>query len=74
MKNLVNRAKYVMSGEDGASNMEFIIITAVTLTIAIALFMFGGKIKDFLTGAGSEVDDLTTGVKGSMSSAMGAAK
>lgn len=71
---LINKAKYVLTGEDGASNLEFIILTAVVLTIAIAVFMFGGKIKDFLTGAGNEVGDLTTGIKGTMSGAMGGAK
>lgn len=74
MKSIINRAKYVLNGEDGASNMEFIIITAVILTIAIALFMFGGKIRDFLTGASSEVDDLTNGISGTMSGAMGGAQ
>lgn len=70
MNKLVNRAKYVLTGEDGASNMEFIIITAVILTIAIALFMFGGKIRDFLTQAGAEVDSLTGGINGEMDTAL----
>jgi hypothetical protein len=58
MKNLVQRAKYVMTGEDGASNVELIVWFSVVLVIATALFVFRDQIIDFLTRAGTEVDNL----------------
>lgn len=40
MKKLINKAKYVLTGEDGAPNLEFIIFTAVVLIITIAVFQY----------------------------------
>ncbi|MFJ8531405.1 hypothetical protein [Bacillus sp. NPDC094106] len=58
MHNLMNRAKYVLSGEDGASNVEIIVWISVVLVLATALFIFKDKIVDFLTRAGGTVDKL----------------
>lgn len=58
MKNLINKAKYVMQGEDGASNLELVIWFSVVLVIGTALFAFRDKITTFITGAGNQVGAL----------------
>lgn len=58
MKDLVNKAKYVMQGEDGASNLELVIWFSVILVIGTALFAFRGRIVTFITGAGNSVGAL----------------
>jgi len=58
MKNLIKRAKYVMNGEDGASNIEIIVWISVVLVIATALFLLKDKIVAFLGKAGGKVDGL----------------
>lgn len=58
MTNLMNRAKYALKGEDGASNIEIIVWISVVLVIATALFAFREQIKGFLGKAGAEVDGL----------------
>lgn len=58
MKNLINRAKYALKGEQGASNIEIIIWISVVLVIATVLFMFRDSIMDFLKDAKGEVDNL----------------
>lgn len=58
MKNLMNRAKYVLKGEDGASNIEIIVWISVVLVIATALFAFRDAIKGFLGNAKGSVDNL----------------
>lgn len=58
MKKLMNRVKYVMTGEDGASNLELIIWFSVVLVIATTLFVFRDKIVNFLNKAGTKVDNL----------------
>lgn len=60
MRNLINRAKYVMSGEDGASNIEIIVWISVVLVIATFLFMFRDSISAFITDATSKVDEFDT--------------
>lgn len=55
---LINKAKYVLNGEDGASNIEIIVWISVVLVIATALFIFKDKIVGFLTKAGNKVDGL----------------
>jgi hypothetical protein len=62
MKNLMNRAKFVCGGEEGASNMEIIVWIGVVLVIASALFLFKDNILNFLTGAGASVNGLDTGI------------
>lgn len=60
MRNLMNRAKYVMSGEDGASNIEIIVWISVVLVIATFLFIFRDSITDFITSATEKVDNFDT--------------
>lgn len=55
---ILNRVNYVMSGEEGASNIEIIIWIAVVLVIATALFLFRDAIKSFLGKATGSVDGL----------------
>lgn len=61
MKNVLNRAKFVCGGEEGASNMEIIVWISVVLVIATVLFTFRGQITSYLGKAGGEVNGL--GVK-----------
>jgi len=58
MKDLLNRAKYVLEGEDGASNVEIIVWISVVLVIATALFLFRDAISGFIGRAQGEVDNL----------------
>ena len=58
MKQYLNKAKYVMSGEDGASNLEIVVWFSVILMVATALFLFKDKILGFLSGAGNSVSKL----------------
>lgn len=67
MKNLVNRAKYVMTGEDGASNVEIIVWISVVLVIATFLFLFRDSIVDFVEDATNKVDDFDTQGQGNPS-------
>lgn len=64
LKNLVDRAKYVVKGEDGASNIEIIVWIAVVLVIATALFLFRDSIGDFLKSATGEVGKMDTNIQG----------
>lgn len=59
MKNVLNRAKFVCGGEEGASNMEIIVWISVVLVIATVLFTFRGQITDFLGRSGDQVDGLS---------------
>lgn len=56
IKGLFNRAKYVVSGEEGASNVEIIVWISVVLVIASTLFTFRDKIIGFLQKAMNRVD------------------
>ncbi len=58
MMNLFNRARYVMTGEDGASNVEIIIWISVVLVISTILFAFKDAIIGFLTKANTKVNGL----------------
>ncbi|PLS19683.1 hypothetical protein CVD28_04525 [Bacillus sp. M6-12] len=58
MKNLMNRAKFVLKGEEGASNIEIIVWISVVLVIATALFAFRDSITKFLGSSKGEVDNL----------------
>lgn len=59
---LMERFNYVMSGEDGASNLEIIVWMAVVLVIAGFLFAFRSQITKFITGATGQVDKMDTGM------------
>ena len=58
MKNMIERAKFVCGGEEGASNVEIIIWITVVLVIATALFVFRDSITGFLKGSSDAVDGL----------------
>ncbi|WP_214688415.1 MULTISPECIES: hypothetical protein [unclassified Exiguobacterium] len=58
MKNMIQRAKFVCGGEEGATTTEYIMILAVALLIAIPLFLFGSEIQEFLFGSADSVDKL----------------
>jgi Flp pilus assembly pilin Flp len=58
MTNLMNRAKYVLKGEEGASNIEIIVWISVVLVIATALFAFRDSISKFLGNSKGKVDGL----------------
>lgn len=53
----MNRAKYVLEGEDGASNIEIIVWISVVLVIATVLFLFRDSITKFINKAIKKVDD-----------------
>lgn len=65
MTNLINRAKYAVSGEDGASNLEIIVWFSVVLVIATILFVFRDAITGFIEKATSRVANWTDGGTGS---------
>lgn len=56
VKGLIERVKYVVSGEQGASNVEIIVWISVVLVIASTLFLFRDKIIGFLQKAMNRVD------------------
>lgn len=58
MKNLMNRVRYVMQGEDGASNLEIVVWFSVVLMIATALFFFKDAIVNFTKNSGNKVNAL----------------
>lgn len=58
MKNLMKRAKYVLMGEEGASNIEIIVWISVVLVIAGFLFLFRNAITGFITKATNSVSGL----------------
>ena len=55
---ILNRAKYVMTGEDGASNLEIIVWMSVVLVIAGFLFAFRNQIGEFLNGVTGKVGEM----------------
>lgn len=57
--NLMNRAMLVTKGEDGASNLEFIVLASVTLVIASVLFLFRDQIMRFVNSATDKVGNMT---------------
>lgn len=58
MKNTLRKINYVLSGEDGASNVEIVIWISVVLVIATILFAFRDSIGNFLKKATSSVNNL----------------
>ena len=56
MRKIMNRAKYVLEGEDGASNIEIIVWISVVLVIATVLFLFRDSITGFINKAIKKVD------------------
>ena len=64
IKGLFNRAKYVVSGEEGASNVEIIVWISVVLVIATVLFLFRDSINDFIKKAIDKVDSFEVDADG----------
>lgn len=62
MKRLLKRAKHVIGGEQGASNIEVVIWIVVVLVIAVALFLFRDRIVDFLGTATDSVQQMDRAV------------
>lgn len=58
MNSIMNRVKYVLEGEEGASNIEIIVWISVVLVIATVLFAFRDSITDFINRAKGQVDGL----------------
>jgi len=58
MKELFNRAKYVLNGEEGASNVEIIVWMSVVLIIATVLFLFKDSVVGFVNKVIGKVDGL----------------
>ena len=56
--NLIERAKFVTSGEKGASNVEIVVWISVVLVIATILFLFRDAIRTFLNKATGQVNSL----------------
>lgn len=63
MKNLINRAKHVVGGEEGASNIEIVVWIVVVLVIAVALFAFRDQIGKFLGSSTDSVGSMDTKIK-----------
>lgn len=55
---MIERAKFVCGGEEGASNVEIIIWISVVLVIATVLIVFRTSITGFLGKSSAEVDAL----------------
>lgn len=62
MKNLWNRAKFVTTGEDGASMIEIIVWFTVVLIVGIGLMLFKDSILAFLGTATGKVGDFNTAI------------
>lgn len=56
MRKLLDRAKYVVSGEEGASNVEIIVWISVVLVLATVLFLFRESIENFINKAINRID------------------
>ena len=61
MKKLINRAKYVLNGEEGASNVEIIVWFSVVFVIATILFLFRDSVTSFITDIAGNIDNLDRG-------------
>lgn len=67
---LMERFNYVMSGEDGASNLEIIVWMAVVLVIAGFLFAFRSQISKFISNATGQVNKLDEGMGNSINTGL----
>lgn len=63
MYNLINRAKFALTGEDGASNVEIIVWISVVLVLATVLFLFRDAIWSFIEKAIAKIDGLSVDSK-----------
>lgn len=58
---LMKRAKYVLSGEEGAVSLEMVGWIAVITFIIVAVFLLRDQIVDAIGRGGSAVDDIEFG-------------
>ena len=68
MKSLISRAKNVVGGEQGASNIEIVVWIVVVLVIAVALFMFRDQIGEFLGSSTDTVGNMDSKINETNSS------
>lgn len=61
MKNLVNRAQMALNGEGGGPSVEQVLGIAFALIIASAIFLFGGKLVEWMGTAGDTVSGWADG-------------
>lgn len=61
LKSIKNRAKFVTSGEKGASNLEFLGFAVLALIIISALFLLGDEIVGWLSNATDRIGGFQTG-------------
>lgn len=55
MKNLINRAKYVVTGEEG-SIVEWVVLISVVLVLSTVLFLFRDSIREFFERAMARIN------------------
>lgn len=55
----MNRAKFALTGEDGASNVEIIVWISVVLVLATVLFLFRDAIWAFIEKAIDKINGLS---------------
>lgn len=60
MTHLVNRAKYVLNGEEGASMMEIIVWFTVVLAVGAALLLLKDTVVDFLNSIVTKIGTFKT--------------
>lgn len=61
MKKIFKNAKYVLSGDNGASNLEIIVWFSVVLAIATILWLFRDAVIGFVNGAIAKVNNFKLG-------------
>lgn len=58
--NLINRANYVLNGEDAVSTMEIIVWFSIVLVFGTALFLFRDEVVKFIETTVKKVQDFRT--------------
>lgn len=58
LSNVLNRAKYVVSGEEGASMVELMVWFAVVMAVGGVLLLIKNTVTDYLTDTNTELDKL----------------
>lgn len=61
MNKLMARANTALSGEGGGPSVEQVLGIAFALIIATAIFIFGGKLVEWLTASGDTVSGWAAG-------------
>ena len=62
MRNLMSRANVALAGETGGPSVETIIGIAVALLVGSALILFGGKLVEWISGAGDKVTAINSDI------------